>query len=90
MPRGQLPKFNYYNGRCLKHADVRCDLFLNSWTLTPPTAVWTLARIADKNLVDVVGPVGKNAAGLTMNLLYVDYVEYARGTDLCFVRNGLA
>ena len=90
VPRGQLPKFNYYSGRCLKHADVRCDLFLNSWTLTPPTAVWTLARIADKNLVDVVGPVGKNPAGLTMNLLYVDYVEYARGTDLCFVRNGLA
>jgi hypothetical protein len=37
----------------------------------------------------VVGPVGKNPAGLTMNLLYVDYVEYARGTDLCFVHNGL-
>ena len=34
-------------------------------------------------------PVGKNPAGLTMNLLYVDCVEYARGTDLCFVRNGL-
>lgn len=89
VPRGQLPKFNYYNGKCLKVPEVTCDLFLLSWTLTPPTAVWTVARLADKHLVDVVGPLGKNPAGLSMNLLYLDYVEYARATDLCLLRNGL-
>ena len=66
-----------------------CDLFLLSWTLTPPTAVWTLARLADKRLVDVVGPLAKNPAGRVINALYLDYVEHARGTDLALVRNGL-
>jgi hypothetical protein len=90
VPRGQLPKFEVFNGKCQKNANVPCDLFLLSWTLTPPTAVWTVARLADKRLVDVVGPVGRNASGRVINALYLDYVEYARGTDLALVRNGLA
>lgn len=89
VPRGQLPKFDVFNGKCQNDVNVPCDLFLLSWTLTPPTAVWTLARLADKKLVDVVGPIGKNQAGRVINMMYVDYSEYARATDLAFVRNGL-
>jgi hypothetical protein len=90
LPRGQIPKFNQFNGRCKKKPDVPCDLFLLSWTLTPPTAVWPFSRIANKNLVNNMDAVGKNAAGQIVNILYVDYVEYARGTDVAMVRNGIA
>jgi hypothetical protein len=90
VPRGQLPKFNQFNGKCQKDSAVPCDLFLLSWTLTPPTAVWPFSRIANKKLVENMDAVGKNPAGQIVNLLYVDYVEYARGTDVAMVRNGLA
>lgn len=90
LPRGQIPKFEGYNGKCQLKPSVACDLFLLSWTLTPPTAVWTLARIADKNMVETVGPVGVNGHGKIVNLMYVDYAEYARGADLAIIRNGLS
>jgi hypothetical protein len=32
---------------------------------------------------------GTNAFGCIVNMLYVDYAEYARAADVAFVRNGL-
>jgi hypothetical protein len=90
LPRGQIPKFEVFNGRCKDNSMVPCDLFLLSWTLTPPTAVWPESRIANKNLVDNMAAIGANADRRVINILYVDYVEYARGTDVAMVRNGIA
>jgi hypothetical protein len=103
LPRGQLPKFKNFDGKCKKDANVPCDLFLLSWTLTPLTGVWEYARTADKNLVGYVDGMltsefeqhksiekGKNAFGRMINLIYVDYVEYARATDLALILNGVA
>ena len=90
VPRGQIPKFEGFDGRCKNDTNVPCDLFLLSWTLTPPTAVWPESRIANKNLVNNMADVGTNEDGRIINILYVDYVEYARGTDVAMVRNGIA
>jgi hypothetical protein len=90
LPRGQLPKFQGFNGTCYKNAAVPCDLFLLSWTLTPPTAVWSFSRLANKELVDYLAPVGPNRSQKIVNLLYTDYVEYSRSTDVAVVRNGCA
>ena len=68
LPRGQLPKYRWFNGVCRntvqiggKPQPVVCDLFLLSWTLTPQGAqtVTTdpavyLSRTANKALVDTV------------------------------------
>ena len=97
LPRGQLPKFlgnppSYqgFSGTCLNNAAVPCDLFLLSWTLTPPTDVWDYSRLANKELVDYLAPVGANRFGKIANLLYTDYVEYSRSVDVAVVRNGCA
>jgi hypothetical protein len=97
LPRGQLPKFrgnppSYqgFNGKCLNDASIPCDLFLLSWTLTPITAVWPFSRLANKELVDNMAATGSNGFGQTVNLLYTDYSEYSRSTDVAVIRNGCA
>ena len=61
-----------------------------SWTLTPPTDVWDVSRLANKQLVDALASVGPNTSGRIVNLLYTDYVEYSRSTDVALARNGCA
>jgi hypothetical protein len=98
LPRGQIPKFvgsgEYfgYRGTCLNNPDVPCDLFLLSWTLTPPIAgVWPYSRCANKNLVDYMAPLAQtNRYGKILNLFYTDYVEYSRSVDVSLIRNGCA
>jgi hypothetical protein len=105
LPRGQIPKFqgpglddqtdlyDGFTGQCYSDSSVPCDLFLLSWTLTSwifGTYVWTFAADADAALVDYIPSDSGNKFGRMINLIYVDYVEYARSVDLAYLRNGLA
>jgi hypothetical protein len=103
FPRGQIPKFqgpgvdgstNRYDGftgQCYAQPSIPCDMFLLSWTLTSPVgaAVWLFAEDADANLVDNIPSDSGNKYGRMVNVIYVDYVEYARAVDLAYLRNGL-
>jgi hypothetical protein len=86
LPVGQLLKFDQFNGRCRDGTTV-CDLFLWSWTLsvtghTGPTDT------PDACLGRYLATIGPNG-GRIINLLYCDYVEYARGSDIALLRNGV-
>lgn len=78
MKDDQLEKLAAFKGHCSHDSKVPCDLFLLSWTLTPPTAVRIYASDADRNLGNVLSYQQKNEAGYFANLLYLDYLEYAR------------
>jgi hypothetical protein len=88
MQTDQSNKFRIYDARCFYRQDVRCDLFLLSWTLTPPSGVWPVSKEANRHLgtglarIPVPNPIGR-----VINLLYVDYVEYSRVTDLSIYLN---
>jgi len=90
MKADQIGKFDSYDGIC-KPANVICDLFLLSWTLTPPTAVWLFVGDPNRYLGEVVTTEMKipNASGKIVNLLYVDYAEYARVTDVALYQAGV-
>lgn len=80
MKKDQLQKLANFNGRCEKDPSVPCDLFLLSWTLTPVTGVWLYAKEANRQLGAVMSFQQPNNAGFFANLLYLDYVQYARPT----------
>ncbi|HEX6749828.1 MAG TPA: hypothetical protein VF092_21225 [Longimicrobium sp.] len=89
VPQGQLLRFAEFTGIC-RDGKTPCDLFLLSWTLTPVTAVWPFSREANASLGPQLASEGANAYGSVANLLYTDYVEYARSADVALVRNGCA
>lgn len=92
LEQGQLPKFAAFNGNCYYNYDnntVVCGLFLLSWTLTPPTAIWPFSRTANAAVGPAAAEIATNPANRVVNLLYVDYTEYARTCDIAFIRNGL-
>lgn len=96
VKRGQLHKFDWFDGKCLDRTTV-CDLFLLSWTVTPNTpgtdgTPFVNAAKANRNLASYLNiPLYKGASRKRMhiNLLYTDAVEYSRSTDVAMVRNGL-
>jgi hypothetical protein len=102
MRNGQLRNFAAFNGRMQHYPDKPCDLFLLSWTLTPlPDSIpntptpWQLARRSNPSLGEEIRsdsqPPGisiPNAHGKIVNLVYVDYVESARVTDVALFLNG--
>jgi hypothetical protein len=81
LPRGQIPKFQGPG-----------FLFLLSWTLTSPVGafVWSYSKDANGALVNNIPSNSGNKYGQIVNLIYVDYVEYARAIDVAYQRNGLA
>lgn len=87
LPIGQLPKFSGYTGIC-QDGTTPCDLFLLSWTLTPVTDVWAYSQQANAVLGSGLAGVGANRAGRIINMLYTDYLDYARSCDVALVRNG--
>ncbi|NES66488.1 MAG: phosphatidylinositol-specific phospholipase C domain-containing protein [Okeania sp. SIO2D1] len=90
MKNDQLQKFKDYNGKCKHDPNLPCDLFLLSWTLTPITFVWEFSKVANKNLASVITQVANpNSHGCYLNLVYLDYVEFARVTDVTLIMNGL-
>jgi hypothetical protein len=75
MKADQLAKFSAFDGRCKQRPEVPCDLFLLSWTLTPPTGVLSMAREPNGQLRDVLEQTAPcNAHGRRINLLYTDDV----------------
>jgi hypothetical protein len=102
VPRGQLPKFSWFDGKCQgtgsTRSNVTCDLFLLSWTLTPLTpevgvgTAFQVSERANRNLVDYLAMTsyqGNNTHGKAMNVLYTDAVEFSRSVDVAMVRNSL-
>jgi hypothetical protein len=90
MKDDQTRKFQAYDGRC-KHPGkdgqpVPCDLFLLSWTLTPPTGVWLVSKDANRSLAAAANFLLPNAKGQGVNLFYTDYVEYSHSTDMSILK----
>jgi len=86
----QRRKFEAYNGIC-KDGKTPCDLFLLSWTVTPPVAepVRIRAKTANRNLGnEIAGYTIPNRFGRQINFVYLDYVQYARAADVCLYLNG--
>ena len=83
MRDNQIAKFMTFTGKQQHFPDLPVDLFLLSWTLTPITGVWFESKEANRNLGNAIVSIpNPNAYGRIMNCLYVDYVEYARVTDV--------
>jgi hypothetical protein len=88
MKADQFDKFNRYDGKCKLRRDVPCDLFLLSWTLTPPTDVRSFAAEANRNLAPAIKELNiPNRFGFVVNLIYTDYVDSAKTTDLAIQQN---
>lgn len=89
MKTNQFEKFANYTGKCKNDPNVPCDMFLLSWTLTPPTFVWLAAKEPDRELGNCMTQlVVPNRYGKIVNMLYVDYSEFARVTDVAIAQNG--
>ena len=89
MKADQLAKFRAYNGKCKNDPNLPCDLFLLSWTLTPVTGVWFASKPANASLGATMAALTvPNTHGQIVNLLYVDYVEFARVGDVALFQNG--
>jgi hypothetical protein len=99
MRKQQLERFADFNGTMEAAPKLPCDLFLLSWTLTPSAPAfntpWLLSRRANPPLGHEIRPGHTppqvpNEHGSIINLLYVDYVESARVTDVALFKNGEA
>ncbi len=92
MKTNQLEKFQKYTGKCDgQYTALDCDLFLLSWTLTPPwtQTVWDLAEETNTNLAGVCrGIAAENGKNQMINVIYVDYYETSGVTEICYHRNG--
>ncbi|MEC4590815.1 MULTISPECIES: phosphatidylinositol-specific phospholipase C domain-containing protein [Nitrospirillum] len=89
MQSDQFKNFKEYTGKC-KSVDHVCDMFLLSWTLTPATAVWLYSKEANRELAASLGTLSiPNSHKQIVNLLYVDYVQYSRATDIALLLNHL-
>lgn len=89
MKDDQLGKYRVYDGDCASDPGLACDFFLLSWTLTPWTGVWFDSKDCNRHLGSVMaGQSIPNASGQVPNLLYVDYCEFARVTDVALFANG--
>jgi hypothetical protein len=100
LQRGQFPKFRVFNGVCRNQyvdqgvkKDWPCDLFLLSWTLTPPLlgGAVGLSRIPNQRLVDTVSGTDPepNPSGRVINVIYTDVVQDSRSADVALLRNRL-
>lgn len=90
MVENQRAKFAAYKGTCARNPAVPCDLYLMSWTLTPPTDVWDVSKAANRILGDQMTKIAvPNGHNQIINMIYVDYVEYARVTDVVLFQNGV-
>jgi hypothetical protein len=92
MRNNQLAKYEAYDGFCAPRTEVPCDLFLLSWTCTSivGAGVWQISKDPNRNLGTIIAGLQiPNPAGQIPNLLYVDYCEFARVTDVALFANGV-
>ena len=89
MRDDQFRKFREYNGKCELDPNLPCDMFLLSWTVTPPTGVWFDSKDANRHLgISITELPNPNSFGQIVNMVYCDYVEFSRNTDVALVMNG--
>jgi len=91
VKKDQTEKYEAYNGFCDPDETVPCDLFLLSWTCTSPigAGVWQVSKDVNRHLGDyMVNLPMPNAKGFYPNIIYVDYCEFARATDVVLYANG--
>jgi hypothetical protein len=95
---GSQPSWPAFAGKC-QNGRTPCDLFLLSWTLTTTPNVWAGAVDANASLMPVLfmspqyagsnSELLQNGNNYHVNILYTDYVQYARSTDLAYLANDL-
>jgi hypothetical protein len=88
MAADQFRKFAAYDGTCAG-SPVKCDLFLLSWTLTPRLRIWKASQPALNRLRTTFDTTDRirNSHGRVINLIYVDFVEYAHVTEVALSAN---
>jgi hypothetical protein len=87
----QTEKYDAYNGYCAPETTVPCDLFLLSWTCTSPVGVgvWQVSKDVNRHLGDfMLNLTMPNDDGYYPTIIYVDYCEFARATDVVLYANG--
>ncbi len=80
----QIQHFFDFTGVCTDKT-TPCDLFLLSWTLTPQgvQSVLDLAHTPNQHLGDEVGKLPiTNEHDRIINIVYTDYLQYARSSDV--------
>jgi hypothetical protein len=91
MISDQSDKFKNFDGKCKNNSASQCDLFLLSWTLTPNYNVWECAKEANNCLKSSINGIRKlNSNGLSINIIYTDYVEFSKSTEVCIAMNGIS
>jgi len=90
MKKEQIANFEYYDGYCTDEARSICDLFLLSWTLTP-SGLENVKEVAEKPNETLANEVAmlpaRNEFLKVMNIVYVDFAEYARPSDVAMRQN---
>ena len=90
MKSDQFTKFDDFTGFAQNNSSVPCDLFLLSWTLTPAVDVWSVVGTPDQDLGSAINTLSiPNSSGKMVNIVYTDYVEYSRSTDVAEYLNGI-
>ena len=76
MKLDQLAKLDRFDGFCRDRNDLPCDLFLLSWTLTPPTDVLAFAAQPNQDLSSALHQAKiPNIHQQIPNLLYEDCID---------------
>jgi hypothetical protein len=91
VKKDQTEKYEAYNGYCDPETTSLCDLFLLSWTCTSPVGagVWQVSKDVNRHLGDfMVNLTMPNEDGYYPNIIYVDYCEFARATDVVLYADG--
>ncbi|HYI10489.1 MAG TPA: hypothetical protein VEK57_15620 [Thermoanaerobaculia bacterium] len=96
MREDQIAKYESYDGYChpvddLAQTGTVCDLFLLSWTCTSivGAGVWQISKDPNRHLGQTIVDLNiPNDHGQIPNVLYVDYCEFARVTDVALSANG--
>jgi hypothetical protein len=81
MKREQLQLLANFDGKMKYNNRVPCDLFLLSWTLTPSGGVGPASAPANRDLEQVL-TLEPNKNDKIPNVLFVDYYERSRVTDI--------
>lgn len=89
MESDQLTKLSNYTGFCDgSYPTVPCDMFLLSWTLTPSIkSVWYDSENPARDLGAKMNDIGLNNYNKIPNLLYVNFFEFTRATDISIMMN---
>lgn len=90
MKSDQFTKFDDFTGLAENNSSIPTDLFLLSWTLTPLVDVWSVVGPPDQGLGNDINSLTiPNSYGKIINIVYTDYVEYSRSTDVTEYLNGI-